>query len=470
MKKGTLLALMFLAANAVFAQATDPVIMKVGNTEVTKSEFEYALNKNNAASGNDAKAAKEYLPMYTDFKLKVEEAKAQRLDTLSSYIEEYRAGRARQAEDYLVDKEYLEREAHKIYAKDSATIGRDGFLRVSQIMFPMRQDSPAEIIAHIKAQADSAYQMLNAGADYAAVAQRYMEMQPDTVEILRGQAYKEFEDAAYNLRNGGFSHPVMTPAGLHIIKRISQRPFGSYKEYRPNILALLEKHNIKQVARYRLGYQLAKNMAPGTTPEEALAREDSLLDTKYPEFGHLMREYREGLLFFEISNREVWQKAAADEEGLEKFYKKNKKKYKFDAPRFRGAVIYANSEEDLQSAKKLLEKAAIDDYKSIVEKNFTKDSVCTIRLEAGVFPIGENGWVDKEVFGQGKGGRLKRGYKMAGTVGTILKKKPETYKDVKGAVVNDYQQHLEKEWVKSLRKKYSVEVYEDVLKTVNKSR
>ena len=454
----------------MFAQSGDPIIMKVGNTEVTKSEFEYALNKNNATTGRDAKAAKEYLPMYIDFKLKVEEAKAQRLDTLSSYKEEYLAGRARQAEDYLIDKEYIEREAHKLYAKDSASIGRDGFLRVSHIMFPLRQKATADDVAQTKAKADSAYQMLNAGMDYAAVAYRYMGVYPDTFEILRGQAFKEFEDAAYKLRNGGFTHPVMSPAGLHIIKRISHRPFGTYKEYRSNILAILEKRNVKQVARYRLGYQLAKNMAPGTTPEEALAREDSLLDTKYPEFGNLMREYRDGLLFFEISNREVWQKAANDEKGLEKFFKKNKKKYKFDAPRFRGAVIYANSEEDVKLAQKLLKDAPVDRYKEIVEQNFTKDSVCTIRLEAGVFPIGENAWVDKEAFGQGKGGRLKRGYKMAGTVGTILKKKPETYKDVKGAVVSDYQQYLEKEWMKSLRKKYNVEVYEDVLKTVNKGK
>ncbi len=470
MKKSSLFSLLLFAASTMFAQTDDTVIMKIGDTEVTKSEFEYALNKNNAATGRDAKAAKEYLPMYIDFKLKVEEAKAQRLDTLSSYKEEYLAGRARQAEDYLIDKEYLEREAHKLYAKDSATIGRDGFLRVSHIMFPLRQDAPADVVAATKAKADSAYQMLNSGKDFTAVANQYMGMLPDTFEILCGQAFKEFEDAAYNLRNGGFTHPVMSPAGLHIIKRISHRPFGTYQEYRSNILAILEKRNVKQVARYRLGYQLAKNMAPGTTPEEALAREDSLLDTKYPEFGNLMREYRDGLLFFEISNREVWQRAANDEKGLEKFFKKNKKKYKFDAPRFRGAVIYANSDEDMKLAKKLLKDAPVDSYKSIVEQNFTKDSVCTIRLEAGVFPIGENAWVDKEAFGQGKGGRLKRGYKMAGTVGTILKKKPETYKDVKGEVVSDYQQYLEKEWVKSLRKKYNVEVYEDVLKTVNKNK
>ncbi|MBR5276474.1 MAG: peptidylprolyl isomerase [Bacteroidaceae bacterium] len=468
MKKNFLLGLMLLAAGFMFAQSTDPVLFKVGDTEITKSEFEYALNKNNTATGGNAKSAKEYLPMYIDFKLKVVEAKALGLDTLSSFIDEFKADRARQAEEYLLDKEYVEREAHKLYAKDSATVGRDGFLKVSHIMFPMRQDAPAEFLVATKAKADSAYQMLNAGVDFAAVAQRYMGDRPDTFEILRGEAYKEFEEAAYALKNGGFSHPVLSPGGIHIIKRISHRPFGSYKEYRPAIMSILEKRNVKLVARYRLGYQLAKNMAPGTTPEQALAREDSLLETKYPEFGNLMREYRDGLLFFEVSNREVWQKAANDEAALEKFFKKNKKKYKFDSPRFRGAVIYANSEEDIKKAQELLKNVSADDYKAIVEQNFTQDSVCTIRLEAGVFPIGENGWVDKEVFGQGKGGRMKRGYKMAGVVGTVLKKKPETYKDVKGAVVSDYQQQLEKEWMKNLRKKYSVQVYEDVLKTVNK--
>ena len=121
----------------------------------------------------------------------------------------------------------------------------------------------------------------------------------------------------------------------------------------------------------------------------------------------------------------------------------------------------------MRKAQELLKDAAISEYKNIVKANFTKDSVCTIRVEAGVFAIGENAWVDKEVFGQGKGGVLKKGYKMAGTVGKVLKKKPETYKDVNGLVVNDYQQYLEKEWLKSLRKKYKVEVNQDVLKTVN---
>ena len=458
---------MFLASVSLMGQSADPVLMKVNGADVTRSEFEYALNKNNAALEGKAKAAKEYLPMYIDFKLKVAEAKAQGIDTLSSFIEEYKADRARHAEDYLIDKDYMEREAYKIYAKDSATIGKDGFIKIAQVMFPMRQDASAETKAALRAKADSAFQMLNAGVSFDSVVKRYMNVATDTLELLRGQAFKEFEDAAFALKDGGFSHPVLSPAGYHIIKRFSHRPFGSYQKYRANIMSVLEKRNVKAVARYRLGYQLAKQMAPGTTPEQALAHEDSLLETKYPDFANLMREYREGLMFFEISNREVWQKAASDEKGLEKFFKKNKKKYKFDVPHFRGAVIYCNSKKELAKAQKLLKDAAISEYKGIVEANFTKDSVCTIRLEAGVFAIGENAWIDKEAFGQGNGGKLKKGYKTVGTVGKVLKKKPETYKDVNGLVVNDYQQYLEKEWLKSLHKKYKVEVYQDVLKTVN---
>ena len=467
MKKSSVLGLMFLAFVSLMGQSADPVLMKVNGADVTRSEFEYALNKNNAALEGKAKAAKEYLPMYIDFKLKVAEAKAQGIDTLSSFIEEYKADRARHAEDYLIDKDYMEREAYKIYAKDSATIGKDGFIKIAQVMLPMRQDASAETKAALRAKADSAFQMLNAGVSFDSVVKRYMNVATDTLELLRGQAFKEFEDAAFALKDGGFSHPVLSPAGYHIIKRFSHRPFGSYQKYRANIMSVLEKRNVKAVARYRLGYQLAKQMASGTTPEQALAHEDSLLETKYPDFANLMREYREGLMFFEISNREVWQKAASDEKGLEKFFKKNKKKYKFDVPHFRGAVIYCNSKEELAKAQKLLKDAAISEYKGIVEANFTKDSVCTIRLEAGVFAIGENAWIDKEAFGQGNGGKLKKGYKTVGTVGKVLKKKPETYKDVNGLVVNDYQQYLEKEWLKSLHKKYKVEVYQDVLKTVN---
>ena len=46
-------------------------------------------------------------------------------------------------------------------------------------------------------------------------------------------------------------------------------------------------------------------------------------------------------------------------------------------------------------------------------------------------------------------------------------KKPEDYTDVRSQVVDDYQQALEQQWVATLRQRYAVKIYEDVLKTVN---
>ena len=50
----------------------------------------------------------------------------------------------------------------------------------------------------------------------------------------------------------------------------------------------------------------------------------------------------------------------------------------------------------------------------------------------------------------------------------LLKKKPDSYEDVRGLVTADYQEMLEKRWVAELREKYPVEIYKDVLETVNK--
>lgn len=471
MKRSTrflyVLALSLFSLSAI-AQDSNPVLMTINGKEVRRSEFEYALNKNNVALGESKKAVKDYLPMYIDFKLKVAEAEAMRLDTLSSFIEELSENRKQLAENYLIDNDYIQREAHAIYAKDSATIGADGFIKVAHIFIPLKQQaSPAEISV-AKARIDSAYTMLNNGVDFVEAATA-IEVPRNVVaqfEIVRGQAYKEFEDMAFTLADGAWSQPFRSPAGYHIVKRYEHRPFGKFEEYRDVIIKMLEKRGIRNVARIKKGNALAKEMGGNMTAEQALAIEDGRLETKYPEFGNLMTEYHDGLLFFEVCTREVWNKAAEDEEGLNKFFKKNKKKYKFETPRFRGAVIYANSKDDISKAQQLFKGEPLDNYRRILKDNFYVDSVYTIRLEMGVFAVGDNAWIDKFVFGQGEGGKAKRGYELTDTVGVLLEK-PESYKDVKGAVVNDYQRYIEERWVKSLRKKYNVEVNDKVLKTVN---
>ena len=461
-------ALFLLASTTALAQVTDPVLMRVNDKEVTRSEFEYAFNKNNTNLAGEGQSVEEYLPMYVDFKLKVAEAESLSLDTLSSFKEEFKRDRNLMAENYLVDTCFINDEAYKIYAKDSATIGQDGFIEVAHIVFLAKQMAPAADIRLAKERIDSAYAMLNEGKTFEDVA-RYFNIPAQAIrsfEIVRGQVYPEFEKAAYALADGTYSAPFESPAGYHIVKRISSRPFGSFEEYKPAIVNMLEQQNIREAARMKRGRDLAREFGGNITPQEALAREDSLLESKYPDFGNLMREYYEGLLFFEVSTREVWNKVAADEEGLAKYFKKNRKKYKFETPRFRGAVVQANSQENLDMVKRILSDQPFENYKAAIEANLPKDSVRTVRVEVGIFAVGDNAWVDSMVFGQGEGGSLRRGFVVVDTVGGVIDA-PETYKDVKGQVTADYQKYVEDKWVKSLRKKYKVKIDKDVLKTVN---
>lgn len=461
-----LLSLFFVAG--LSAQDVDPVLMTVNGKDVLRSEFEYAFNKNRDNLSDNAITAEDYLQMYVDFKLKVAEAEALGLDTLASFREEYKKDRSQLAESYLTDPNYVENEAYKIYAKDSAEIGVDGFVGVCHIFFMANQKDDLVTIEISRARADSAYAMLCDGASFEEVANFFAIPQRAIMpfEIIRGQAYKEFEDVAYSLKDNEFSKPFESPAGFHVVKRLSSRPFGSFEEYRPAIIKMLERENIHLQAKMKRGFELAEEFGGDLTPQEALAREDSLLESKYPEFGNLMREYYDGLLFFEVSTREVWDKAASDEEGLTKFFKKNSKKYAFEAPRYRGAVIHANSQENLDMLKNMLAGKHYGEYKAVIEENLPKDSARVVRVEIGMFAIGDNAWVDKFVFNQGEGGEYRKGYNFVDVVGSVIDN-PETYKDVKGAVQNDYQKFLEEKWVNKLRKKYKVKIDKKVLKTVN---
>lgn len=202
--------------------------------------------------------------------------------------------------------------------------------------------------------------------------------------------------------------------------------------------------------------------------ELAVAYEDKNLEKKYPEFGHLMQEYRDGILLFEVSNREVWDKASLDTKGLEKFFKDSVTKYNWDKPHYKGFVISCATPAIASKAKKMIKKLAVDSVSIVLKRTFNTDSTSLVKVEQGLFKEGENASVDFLAFKKTKP-ELDKKYPVAFLSGKVLAKGPEAYTDVRGLVISDYQNFLEESWIKSLRAKYKVIVNKEVLNTVNKN-
>ena len=117
--------------------------------------------------------------------------------------------------------------------------------------------------------------------------------------------------------------------------------------------------------------------------------------------------------------------------------------------------------------KDAVKNLPFDEWADKLRKTFNNDSILRIRVEKGLFKKGDNALVDREVFGVDTIVKPLKEYPIDAVYGKKLKA-PKEMSDVKAQVLADYQDMLEKEWVANLRKKYTVWVDENVLKTVNK--
>ena len=286
--------------------------------------------------------------------------------------------------------------------------------------------------------------------------------------ISHGQTFEEFDKAAYALKNGEMSEPVLSPVGWHIIKAIDRKMLEPYDSLRQNIMTFIERRNIRDRIADRKVEKEVEASNGQMTPQQVMDKHAAELQAKEPELDNLVREYHDGLLMFEISSRMVWDKAAKDEEGLNAFFKKNRKKYKWDEPRFKGMVYHGKDQKDVKNVAKCVKGLKFADWNEKLRSTFNGDSIIRIRVEKGLFKKGDNAIVDSLVF-KVKNVEVKKNadYPIDAIYGKKLKA-PKEMSDVRNLVLEDYQTTLEKEWVEALRRKYTVEVYPDIIATVNK--
>ncbi len=646
--KFALLAGILFFACSLSAQ-NDPVIMTINGKPVLKSEFEYIYNKNNSNNTLDKKNLDEYVDLFVNFKLKVEEAKAKGIQNRKSYVEELETYRSQLAAPYMTDKETEEELLKEAYArmkedvdaghiliKSSRTDTAEAYEKIYQLYEQLRKGADFETLAKensqcpssskggrlgyitafltvypfetmvystpvgsysapvktsfgyhivkvydrrstqgsvrighiqrrvenenqavpVKQKADSLYLLLQNGANFEETAKKYSdhlqtaEKGGDMGWIEAGQLPIELEIAAFALKkNGDLSGVVQTRYGYHILKLLDKKGLDSYEnihdELKTRIMrderasrlndSYVEKlkrkhgfrvandaltpfyevadltdeqeirtaylrmdaplyllngnyHSQKEFVEYfraekeRLDKAKLDKNAPANrridtevsgknfvdkvftqyAKEVVVAAERTSLEREYPEYRNLLREYSDGLLLFEISNEEVWNKASVDVAGLEKFFEANKGNYKWETPRFRGKVLHASNEKILVEAQKFMKKAPKDSVDIQLKRKFNKDKV-QIKIENGLYASGSHKAVDAQIFKRGM--YADEAYPAVACIGGLVTT-PESYKDIRGPATADYQNYLEEEWLKSLRKKYDVVIDREVLKTV----
>jgi peptidyl-prolyl cis-trans isomerase SurA len=238
-------------------------------------------------------------------------------------------------------------------------------------------------------------------------------------------------------------------------KKYTQSDFAKYIE---------TQQSSQSVIDYKL---LIETLYRTFVDKSVIDFEDALLEQKHADFRNLMNEYRDGILLFELTDKKVWSKAVKDTSGLEAFYTSNKNNYMW-GERAEADIFYCNNEATAAKTRKLIEKTKKKGYNNEeLQKQINTDSQLNLRIVSGKFSKGDNRIVDAVEWlpGLSKNQNIDNQVVFV-NIKSKIAPQPKNLKEARGIVTAEYQNHLEKEWIKELKGKYVVKVNNDVLKTV----
>jgi len=198
-------------------------------------------------------------------------------------------------------------------------------------------------------------------------------------------------------------------------------------------------------------YKLYVNNTLNDFEEHKLVEENA-------DFKNLMEEYKDGILLFELMDRNVWGKASKDTVGLQAFYEANKSKYMWE-PGFKGVVYKFKDEAAMKEGVKMLNKKSTTDEDLSKHIN-NENAPDAVTIQHGRYEFSRYTDVPRKDIVKGK---LAQGPKAADGTYTVIKVEevyndstPKTLDEARGYVVAEYQDYLEKKWNEEMRKKYAM--------------
>ncbi|TXD50399.1 MULTISPECIES: peptidylprolyl isomerase [unclassified Polaribacter] len=316
-----------------------------------------------------------------------------------------------------VSRPFKTRFGYHIIKVDTLRASR-GEIEVAHILLNDKSEKGEELI-------NSIYDKLENDEQFRALARKYSNDEGSKSKggKLRkfgtGMMVKSFEDVAYSLQNEGeYSKPFKTRFGWHIVQLIKTHPVQSFEEMKDelkskvkssaraqlsekavvdklkkkytivenkkakeifdnenirsiatdslqSVLLTINKQEIKQEAF--IAYIQNRNSLPvfelfeEFKDKEILTYYKDNLEKTEPEFAYVLREYKDGLLLFELMQEKIWSKSSKDTLGLKNYYTTNIIRYNKEYEKIKGEVM--------------------NDYQTYLEKKWITDLRNTSAIE-----------------------------------------------------------------------------------------
>ena len=453
------------------------VLATIDGKPISRDEFMYAYQKNKALSGQKSLTPQEYLNLYINYQLKVADALAKGLDTTKTFRREFQLYRDQQLSKKLVNPSFIDSTARAIYQKEAQQLNGKDLIEVSHILLNVPSTATAAQRDKVAQRADSLYQAVLAGADFAELARRYSEDKGTAQNggqlptFYPGMTVLPFEEAAYSLQPNQISRPVLSPFGYHLILMRNRHPLPAFEQVYPSLLQYLRENNVEEAAAQQALTALQTQTGQSRTSiMDSLARNLTANDI---QLTYLIQEYHDGLLVYEVSKRNVWDAAEKDRAALEEVFKRNRKSLKWEKPRFVGYIVGAQHKKLAKRARKLLLKGipADMDIREFLHAPFNKDSVVVAAKGRYIVQKGENSTIDHLAFGvkTSKVYLLHDDMPVTMLAGRI-EKRPKSFEDARSEVLEIRQKQLEEAWLQQLRSSHRVTINQEVLKSIPMAR
>ncbi|WP_417867578.1 peptidylprolyl isomerase [Xanthomarina gelatinilytica] len=237
-------------------------------------------------------------------------------------------------------------------------------------------------------------------------------------------------------------------------KQIVYEDFGQY----------LVKNQRRQMPKMSIK-TLVVNSYHAFLENELLQYKKERLEVENQDYANIVEEYRDGLLLFDLMETEIWNAAKKDSVGLQTYYNNHKDNY-FWNQRVDAVVASSAKKTTIKKVQKLLQNNQTPEQ---IKAAINSESEIDVIFTSGIMDAQHQSLPADFKFKTGVSDiyKFNEGYIVA-NVKEVLPKETKSFEEAKGAVISDFQNHKEANWILSLEEKYQVNVNQDVLESVKK--